>query len=325
MAKRIRKCNLIIDTCCDLPAELVTSFDVDLIRFSFMFGEEEHLDDLGATMSSHDFYERMRRGEQPTTAQVPFNQIIESFERALQSGIPTVYLCFTAALSGTFDTASVAAKELMEKHPGTELYVVDTKLPSVAEGLFVMEAVHQLDRGLTAQEMVAWANEARYYVNGFFTLPDLESLRRGGRIPDMAAVAGAKLDIKPILSYDIDGGLTFHGVARGRKKSIKQLLQNFQDRYIAPGAEGGELVGDVAGEGLNTVFVASADAPKEQEELAEMVLRATENKVALWHAQIGPTIGSHVGPGMIAVVFWGPDRRKHVSLSDRIANAVSGR
>jgi DegV family protein with EDD domain len=306
-----RKCNLIIDSCCDLPADLVASFDVDLVGFTFLMSDGEHLDDLGVSMSYHEFYERMRKGEQPKTAQVPYASLHRSFERACQSAVPTVYLCFTAALSGTYDTAVQVQSDLMASYPNAELYVVDTKLPSAAEGLLIIEAMRQLERGLTAREMVAWAEEARYYVNGFFTLPDLESLRRGGRIPDMAAIAGAKLDIKPILTFDSDGRLIFSGVARGRKKSLRQLLQAYQERR----QESQDT----------TLIVASADALKEQKLLAEQILKLTEGKVSLWQTQIGPVIGSHVGPGMAAVVFWGPDRRKRISLGDRIANVVSGK
>jgi DegV family protein with EDD domain len=306
-----RKCNLIIDSCCDLPADLVASFGVDLIEFTFLMSDGEHLDDLGVSMPYHEFYERMRKGEQPKTAQVPYASLLRSFKRACESGVPAVYLCFTGALSGTYDTAVQVRNDLMTDYPQSELYVVDTKLPSAAEGLLVIEAMRQLDRGLTASEMVAWAEEARYYVNGFFTLPDLESLRRGGRIPDMAAIAGAKLDIKPIITYDTDGRLTFFGVARGRKKSIRQLLQAYQERR--------QDCQDT------TVIVASADALKEQRALAEQILKITEGKTSLWQTQVGPVIGSHVGPGMLAVVFWGPDRRKRISLGDRIANIVSGK
>lgn len=304
-----RKCNLIIDSCCDLPADLVASYDVDLVRFSYFMGDGEHLDDLGVTLSHHEFYERMRKGEQPSTTQVPVAELTACFERAIASGIPTVYLAFTAALSGSYETAALLAESMVKENPGAELYVVDSKLPSAAEGLLVMEAMRQVDAGLTAKELVRWAEEARYYVNGFFTLPDLESLRRGGRIPDMAAVAGAKLDIKPILTYDINGRLVFKSVARGRKKAIKQLLQIYSERQSASG--------------LNTVLVCAADSPKEQASIAEAVLKASSTPITLWQTQIGAVIGSHVGPGMLAIVFWGPDRRKNLSLTDRIAQRVS--
>lgn len=305
-----RKCNLIIDSCCDLPADLVASYGVDLIRFTYTMSDGEHLDDLGVTLSHHDFYERMRKGEEPTTTQVPVAELSENFRVALESGLPTVYLSFPAALSGSYDTASLLAENMLKEYPGAELYVVDTKLPSAAAGLLIMEAMRQLDAGLTAKELALWAEEARYYVNGFFTLADLESLRRGGRIPDMAAVAGAKLDIKPLLTYDLDGRLTFKGVARGRKKAIKQLLQCYFERQ--------------AESTLSTVLVCSGDAVKEQKSIAEAILKEVKKPVNLWQTQIGAVVGSHVGPGMLAIVFWGPDRRKNVSLTDRIAQRVSG-
>jgi len=292
-----------------LPADLVASYKVSLIRFTYVMSDGDHLDDLGASMSHHEFYERMRKGEEPTTTQVPIGELTEKFEEALKSGIPTVYLAFTAALSGTYDTAAVLAENMLKDYPDGELYVVDTKLPSAAEGLLVMEAVKHVNAGLTAKELVKWAEEARYYVNGFFTLPDLESLRRGGRIPDMAAVAGAKLDIKPILTYDNDGRLIFKSVARGRKKAIKQLLQLYSERQ--------------GGNSLNTVLVCAADTPKEQAALAESVLKESASPITLWQTQIGTVVGSHVGPGMLAIVFWGPDRRENLSLTDRIAQRVS--
>lgn len=305
-----RKCHLIIDSCCDLPADLVASYDVGLIRFTYTLSDGEHLDDLGVTQPHHEFYDLMRKGEEPTTTQVPVAELQVAFQKAIDSGIPTVYLCFPAALSGSFDTASLLAESLVNENPGAELYVVDTKLPSATAGLLIMEAVRQLDAGLTAKELVKWAEEARYYVNAFFTLDSLDSLRRGGRIPDMAAVAGAKLDIKPLLSYDLDGRLTFKGVARGRKKAIKQLLQCYYDREDEST--------------LNTILVCSGDAPKEQNSIAEHLLKTSRKPINVWQTQIGAVIGSHVGPGMLAIVFWGPDRRKNMGLTDRIAQRVSG-
>lgn len=305
-----RKCHLIIDSCCDLPADLVASYDVDIIRFTYIMSDGEHLDDLGVTLPHHEFYERMRKGEEPSTTQVPVGELTACFERVLASGVPAVYLCFPAALSGSYETASMLAENMLKDHPQGELYVIDTKLPSAAAGLLIMEAVRQLDAGLSAKELALWVEEARYYVNGFFTLADLESLRRGGRIPDMAAVAGAKLDIKPTLTYDLDGRLVFKGVSRGRKKAIKQLLQLYAERQ--------------EDHVQNTVLVCSGDAIKEQEALAESVLKVSKNPINLWQTQIGAVVGSHVGPGMLAIVFWGPDRRKNVSFTDRIAQRVSG-
>ena len=137
------------------------------------------------------------------------------FERAAQSGIPTVYLSFSSALSGSYNVSLLVRDQLQEKYPEMQLHIVDTKLASVAEGALVYEALRQRDASLTAEELVEWAEEARYFLNMMFMVDDLESLRRGGRIPDGVAAAGAKLDVKPMLTIDLEGKLTLKGVARG--------------------------------------------------------------------------------------------------------------
>jgi DegV family protein with EDD domain len=310
MAIRNRKCNLIIDSCCDLPADLVESYDVEVMPFTYVMDDGEHLDDLWASMTPQEFYGRMRKGERSTTSQIPYATIHTTLTRIAESGVPSVFICFSSSLSGSYDNIVATWEEIEADHPQAELHIVDSKLACTAEGLLVMEAVRQRDRGLTAAELAAWVEEARYYVHGYFTLAGLETLRRGGRIPDMAAIAGAKLDIRPILTFDLDGRLVFFGAARGRKKSIKQLIQIFSERFT--------------GEESNTVAVVSADAGKEQQALAEQVLKIS-SRVSMCCASVGPVIGSHTGPGMIGVGFWGADRREHMSLTDRIARAVSGR
>jgi DegV family protein with EDD domain len=278
--------------------------------FTYIMDDGEHQDDLWTSMTPHEFYERMRKGEQPTTAQVPYGTIHATLTRVAESGVPTVFICFSSCLSGTYESILSIWDEVKVDWPEAELHIVDSRLASAAEGLLVMEAVRQCDRGLTAAELAAWVEEARYYVHGFFTLASLETLRRGGRIPDMAAVAGAKLDIKPILTFDLDGRLALFGVARGRKKSIKQLLQIFSERFQERSPR--------------TVMVVSADAEKEQKSIAEHLLKLPD-KLASLQTSIGPVIGSHVGPDMIAIVFWGGDRRESMSLTDRIAKAIAGR
>lgn len=303
-----RRCNLIIDSCCDLPLSIVERMDVELLEFPFIMSDGEHLDDLGETMPPKAFYDLMRGGETPSTTQIPIPSYFDAFDRSLASGLPTVFLCFTSGLSGTYETALRLAAQFREEHPDFELYVVDTLLPSVAEGLLVHEAVRQRDRGLSAKELVSWVEEARYYVHGYFTIDGLEDLRRGGRIPDMAAYAGAKLDIKPTLSIGLDGELAFNSMCRGRKKSLKALLGIFDERAID--AE------------RSLVIVASADADKDAD-FIDTHIRKRSDLCRVLRCDIGPVIGSHVGPGMVAVVFWGADRRADMSIADRIASAVS--
>jgi DegV family protein with EDD domain len=303
-----KRCNIIIDSCCDLPKSVVDTLDVDLLQFPFASDDGEHSDDLGVSMPAHEFFDRMRKGEQPTTMQIPANVFEEHFKDALESGVPTVYLSFSSGLSGSYDTACLVAENLKSEYPDGELHVVDTKLASIAEGLIVLEACHQRERGLSAEELAAWVLEARNFVHGFFTLDNFEALRRGGRIPDIAAYAGTKLDIKPILTFDIDGALSLFSVTRGRKKSLRALGDVYANR--PPEA------------GKTPVIVASADAPHDADNLEGRVTKQTPGVLVI-RTSIGPVIGSHVGPGMVAVSFFGPDRRKSIPITDRIAKRVS--
>ena len=304
------RCNLIVDSCCDLPFDVVDRDGVYLIEFPFLFGEEEHLDDLGRSMSAHDFFERMRAGEQPTTAQVSIPAFTQAFEEAAQNGVPTVYLSFSSGLSGSYDVSTIVYDRVKERYPDMELHIVDTKLASVAEALLVYEAIRQRESGVTAAELAAWASEARYFVNALFMVDDLESLRRGGRIPDSVAYAGAKLDVKPLLTIGTDGKLSLKGVARGRKKAIKQLVEYYFERRDESDFS-------------QCVVTGHADCPKDMERLHDAVTKQDES-VLFMDSAIGPVIGSHVGPDMLAIVFWGKDRREDLSVADRIARKVKG-
>ncbi len=305
-----QKCNLIIDSCCDLPYEVVHRPDVDLIRFPYVIDDTVHEDDLYQSVSAHEFFEGMRNGSEPSTAQIAMSTLQDAFTRAVESGIPTVYLCFSSGLSGSYDVAELVLGQIKEKHPQAEIYLVDTRLAAIAEGLLVYEAIKQVDKGMSAAELKEWAEEAKFYVNALFMVDDLESLRRGGRIPSSIAYAGAKLDVKPMLTIDAEGKLTLSGVARGRKKGLKQLAEFFQKNAAENGM-------------VRSVAISNADCPKDVERLQEYLSKADEGVLFL-ESSVGPVIGSHVGPGMIAVVFWGKDRREALSVADKIARKVKG-
>lgn len=303
------KCNLIIDSCCDLPYEIVKREWVDLIEFPYFFGNEEHYDDLWQTTQPHDFYEKMRKGQQPTTAQASIISLTNAMEKAAEKGKPTVYLCFTSGLSASYDQACLVADQVRANHPDFELYVVDTLLASTGEALLVFEALRQQEKGLSARELADWACEARNYINVYFMVEDLESLHRGGRIPNSVAVVGSKLDVKPILNIPADGSISVKGVARGRKKGLKNLAQLYIDR--------------VDKEAPSYVATGNADCEKDMKKLEELIGKEGYTPAFLEHS-IGSVIGSHVGPGMVSIAFWGPDKREDLSVADRIARKVRG-
>lgn len=305
------QCNLIIDSCCDLPHEVVDREGVYLLKFPYIDGEGEHLDDLFSTRTAHDFYEAMRNGSEPHTAQIPMTALREAFEWAHEQGKPAVYLGFSSGLSGTFDTACLYLEQVKQEIPDLDVRMVDTQVASIAEGFLVYEAMRQRERGLTADEMVAWAEEAHFFVDRQFMVDDLDALRRGGRIPASVAYAGSKLDVKPLLGIAADGKLAVTGVARGRKKGIKALYEYYLKRRSS----------DAPGQ---NVVIGNADCPKDAERLMNLLSKEDDSLMFL-ETNIGPVIGSHVGPGMIAIVFWGQDARNDISMADRIANKVRGR
>ena len=301
-------CNLIIDSCCDLPFEVVDREGIELIEFPFVMNDQVHYDDLYRSMSAQEFYDAMREGEEPSTAQISIPTFRQAFERAIKSGVPTVYLSFSSGLSGSYDVAELVLSQLKEEYPDAELYVVDTYLASVAEALLIYEAIRQRDKGLTAKELVEWAEEARYYVDAEFMVDELVYLSRGGRVPPALANVGSKLDVKALMTINLEGKLEPSGVARGRKKGIKQLIEYYEKHVVESGAG-------------QCVVIGHADCTKDVERLKEALLKV-DDTILFLESYIGPVIGSHVGPGMIAVVFWSSDKRERLSVADKIAQKV---
>lgn len=295
-----RKCNLIIDTSCDLPSELVKVEGVYVTRVHYIVDDEVFEDDMYTQQTPAAFFDKMRSGLSPKTSQPSPHELNEIFAKASSDGMPCVFLVFSSGLAGNFETACSVA----ETFDGGKIHVVDTKLASIAEGLLVQEAINLMTAGHTAAEIVRWAEEARYYVDALFMVEDLETLKRGGRIAPSVAVAGTALDVKPLLNFTLEGALKIAGVARGRKKGIKQLVSYYEKNR----AEGAVLVGD-------------ADCEKDAEKLLEALVKS-DDSIRLFKTNIGPVIGSHVGPGMLAIAFWAKDRRERMSITDKIIEKV---
>ena len=220
-------------------------------------------------------------------------------------------LVFTSALSSSYEFACQAAEQVRAQYPAFELYVVDNALPCACGELLALEAVRQRANGLSAAELAAWADEAKTYVHGYFTLDSLDSLAAGGRIPPAAAQLSSKLDVKASLSFDLAGSLSLTGVSRGRKKALKGLIKSFQENYV-----------------LDTsmpLTIVTADAEKDGD-WVEAAVRKEPGcaDLTIIRGSVGPTIGAHVGPGMVALIFWGKNRAEKISLSDRIARRVRG-
>lgn len=302
---------IVVDTCADLTPEIAASLDVDILGFPYILDGIEHTDDMWSSITPHDFYQMIREGSKASTSAISLGRYLEFFTECAKQGAPTVYLCFTSALSSSYEFACRAAGQVREEYPGFELYVVDNALPCAAGGLLALEAVRQRANGLSAAELVRWADEAKSYVHGYFTLDSLDSLAAGGRIPPTAAQLSTKLDVKPSLSFDLSGALSLTGVSRGRKKALRSLVKAFQENY--------------AGDSSLPLAIMTSDAEKDGDWVEAQVRKEPGcADLTIIRGAVGPTIGAHVGPGMVALIFWGKNRADKISLSDRIARRVRG-
>lgn len=303
---------IVADTGADFNPDVAKALRIEVIPFRYVGPDGEHADDMWQSISPHDFYEYMRKhpDERFRTQAVTPGAYMEIFKGLYERWHrPIIYLGLTGGLSSSIDAAHQGVELVKEDYPEAEIYVVDNLCPSAAAELLVIETVRQAALGLTAKELVAWAEDARYFIQGYFTLDSLHWLAAGGRIPPAAAQVGGKLDVKPELSYDVNGSLSLKGMCRGRRKALRAILKDFENNY--------------AHDPSLPMVIMDADAPKDAEWL-EKKIREMEGcaDITVVRSSISPVIGSHVGPGMVAAAFWGTDRREKLSLTDRIARRV---
>lgn len=305
---------IIVDSTADYAPGIPEQLGIEVIPFTYVGPDGEHVDDMWKTQDPHEFYENMRKHPDMhyTTAAVTPGRYLEIFEKAAQEGKPTIYMGLPEGLSSSINNARQAAEMVRKNHPGFEIYVLDNCCDSAAGELLAIEVVNQAAKGLSARELYEWASEARYFIHGYFTLESFDALAAGGRIPPAAANVGGRLDIKPELSYDTKGALTLRGMCRGRRKALRAIIQDFRDNY--------------SHDPSLPLGIMSADAEKDADWLEKEIRKEKGcEDVTIIRSSISPILGSHVGPGMVAMVFWGTDRREKLSLADRIAKRVRGK
>ena len=296
------KCQIMCDSTCDFTAAQAAELGVRILPFHYVEagkpdGGLSGDDDLFQTRSAHEFYDAIRHGATPMTSQPSQLEYDEAFRAAYESGVPTVLFCISSGISGGYQGACASLDRLKEEHPDEEvrIYVVDSLVASTALTLLMEEACRQRDAGLNAEQLLQWAEEARYHVHTIFMVDNLDALHRGGRLPKGVAVIGDALDVKALLHFNLDGSLGIRGVARGRKKGMRKIVDFFEKtRELEP-------YGHVA-------CVGDADAPDDGYAIASE-LHEYDPELVVTRPTIGPTIGAHVGPGMVSCCFWGSDRR----------------
>ena len=280
------------DSSCDLPLELLEELEVPVVSMTYKFDEDPSAHG-NYDLPFDQFYDRMRKGSVARTAAINMDAFKTAFAPCLEAGRDLLYLCFSSGLSATVHSAEMAARELMEEYPKRQVRVVDTRSASGGFGLLVYLTAQERRKGATLEEAAAFAEETRFHLCHWFTVEDLVYLKRGGRVSAAAAFVGGVLNIKPVLHMDDAGHLINMSKVRGRRAAVKALA----DRY-------GELALDPAN---GTVFISHGDC-LEDARLLEGMLAERYGAKAARITYIGPVIGSHAGPGTLALFFLGRER-----------------
>ena len=285
---------IITDSTCDMPQEMVDALGIVILPIRVIVEGKEyaHYPD-GRELGFHEFYEKLRAGGGAKTAAANAEEFLALMEPALAAGIDVLYLGFSSALSSTYSIGAMTAAQLAEKYPERRIYAVDTLCASFGQGLLVYLAAQQRLQGKNIDEVRAYVEQIRSQLCHWFTVDDLQHLKRGGRVSAAAAAFGTVLNIKPILHVDDEGRLIPVNKVQGRITSIKALAKRMQETAIDPDGQ--------------VVFISHGDCEKEAEKLAEIVRESIGAKEIVINP-IGPIVGAHSGPGTIALFFLGTKR-----------------
>ena len=284
---------IMTDINADLPEEYIREHGLEVLSLSYMIDGETY--DRNHPLEVGEFYKRMRNGSMPTTSQVNPDQAKKAFTACLKQGKDVLYIAFSSALSGTYNSGRIAAEEIKEEglFPDRKLVVLDSLSASLGQGLLVHKAVQLKEAGKSLEETVSWVEENKLNLCHIFTVDDLFHLHRGGRVSKATAVLGTMINIKPILHVDEEGRLTPIGKVRGRRKSLAALADRMGEQI--KGFENPE------------VFISHGDCLEDAEYVKKLVRErfGVENFVI---NHVGPTIGAHSGPGTMALFFMGNQR-----------------
>ena len=277
------------DTSANLPAELIKKHGLTVVGFSYSVNGVEVKEDPEADFDGKTFYGAMREGAQVKTAMVNIGTFTEAMDAELSAGNDIIYIGMSGGISGTAHAARVAAEDLSEIYPERRIAVIDTLAASLGEGMQVLEAAEMLEAGVSFDGIVDTVNKKRLTMCQYFTVDDLEYLKRGGRISRVASVVGTVLRIKPLLTGNDEGKIVLCGKARGRRQSLMDLAE----RYDALVRHKDERIG-----------IAHAD----DEAGAAILLGLLRSKgftgecITVCYE---PVTGAHVGPGTVALFFRG--------------------
>jgi EDD domain protein, DegV family len=282
---------IVSDATLDLPTDVVKEYDLRVIPMGVSIGDEEytHYPDE-RELSIEDFYTKLKNGAISHTTQITPAIFMDRFEEILSKGMDILYIAFSSGLSGTYNTSQIVIRELQEEYPDRKIYSVDSLCASCGEGVLVLNAAIQKKNGMQIDELRDWVEQNKRRACHWFTVKDLFFLKRGGRITSLEAIVGTALKIRPVLSTDEKGKLQVVTKVRGTRSELEFMLNKLIEK--------GE---DTTSQ---TVIIAHGDDFEQAKELEKMIREKNIVKDVII-SKVGPVIGTHTGPGMLALTFMG--------------------
>jgi len=289
-------------TCCstaDLSKDYFEKRNIPYVCFHFTMDGVEYMDDLGQSMPFEEFYARIAAGSMPTTSLVNTEQFIAFFEPFLKEGKDILHLTFSSGLSGTYASAILARDELKERYPERKLIVVDSLGASSGYGLMVDTLADMRDSGVSLQDAADWIEAHKLNMHHWFFSTDLTHYKRGGRISQTAFVVGSILGINPLMNMDDGGHLTPRFKINGKKRVMREIVKQM------------ELHADNGLDYDKKCFISNSACLEDAKTVASLVEQTfpkLNGKVLI--NSVGTVVGSHTGPGTVALFFWGDSRKK---------------
>lgn len=287
-------------SCCstaDLSKEHFESRNIRYICFHYKLNGTDYYDDLGQSIPFEEFYKRMDSGEDTQTSQINVTEYLKYFESFLSEGKDILHLTLSSGISGSYNSAINAAKIAKERYPERKIFVVDSLAASSGYGLLMDKLADLRDEGMDIDELRDWAEENKLNLHHWFFSSDLKFFIKGGRVSKTAGTVGTILGICPLLNVDHEGHLIARAKVRTKKKVIREIVKRMEDN-----AEGGLSYS-------GKCYISQSACVEDAKEVAKLVEERFPNLNGnVMINYVGTTIGSHTGPGTVALFFWGKKR-----------------
>lgn len=276
---------IITDSACDLPENYIKEYQIEVFPFSILLDDASYLD--GVTISTLQIYQAMKAGQTPTTAQVNPMIMKESFLNHARNGDRCIYISFSAAMSGTYQTSLLMAEEVKEKYPDFDLEIIDSKCGSLATGLVVLKAAQMAQAGKDKAEIVQYIADQSAHMEHIFTVDSLDALHRGGRLSRTGRIMGNILNIKPVLHVE-NGRVALLQLVRGKKRALEKILAVMEARCAKAKSQ---IIGISHADDLETALQLKAMI-EERFGFDRFIINL-----------IGGVLGVHIGIGGVGVFF----------------------